>query len=49
MRQLNASLQKIQINCSMIERQGEPCLFLQQSDENAAVCRLKNEGTAIAE
>ncbi|MBF1996553.1 YejG family protein [Serratia symbiotica] len=49
MRQLNASLQEIQIDCAIVECEGEPCLFVQHSDESAAMCRLKNVGAAIAE
>lgn len=49
MQQLNLSLQEIQVDCSIVEWEGEPCLFIHQYDESAAMCRLKNVGAAIAE
>jgi hypothetical protein len=49
MQQLNQSLQEIQVNCAIVEWEGEPCLFVPHRDESAAMCRLKNVGAAIAE
>ena len=49
MQQLNLSLQEIQVDCAIVEWEGEPCLFVQRSDESATMCRLKNVGAAIAE
>ncbi|NIH16020.1 YejG family protein [Serratia symbiotica] len=49
MQQLNVSLQEIQIDRAIVECEGEPCLFVQRSDESAAMCRLKNVGAAISE
>ena len=33
MQQLNLSLQEIQVDCAIVEWEGEPCLFVQRSDE----------------
>ena len=41
MQQLNLSLQEIQVDCAIVEWEGEPCLFVQRSDESATMCRLK--------
>lgn len=49
MQQLNLSLQEIQVDCTIVEWEGEPCLFVYHGDESAAMCRLKNVGAAIAE
>ncbi|TQI81318.1 YejG-like protein [Serratia fonticola] len=49
MQQLNLSLQEIQVDCAVVEWEGEPCLFVHHCDESAAMCRLKNVGAAIAE
>lgn len=49
LRQLNQSLAEIQIDCAVLEWDGEPCLFLHRDDESTALCRLKNVGVAIAE
>ena len=49
MKRLNQSLQEMQVNCSVVELDGEPCLFVHLEDESAAMCRLKNFGVAIAE
>ncbi|MFC0225434.1 YejG family protein [Serratia aquatilis] len=49
MQQLNLSLQEIQVECAVVEWEGEPCLFVSHRDESAAICRLKNMGVAIAE
>ncbi|MDI8954396.1 hypothetical protein MJO10_32290, partial [Salmonella enterica subsp. enterica serovar Anatum] len=38
-----------QVPCSVLECEGEPCLFVNRQDEFAATCRLKNFGVAIAE
>ncbi|EQB6907683.1 hypothetical protein ACYSXW_002969, partial [Cronobacter sakazakii] len=37
------------VDCSVLECEGEPCLFVSHQDEFAATCRLKNFGVAIAE
>ncbi|KOC89355.1 YejG family protein [Winslowiella iniecta] len=49
MHMLKASLVDIQVECSVVEWQGEPCLFVHRDDESATNCRLKNQGVAIAE
>lgn len=49
MRQLKLSLQEIQVDCSIVEWEGEACLFVFHCDESATLCRLKNVGAAIAE
>ncbi|MDI5424820.1 hypothetical protein MJM99_32090, partial [Salmonella enterica subsp. enterica serovar Kentucky] len=42
-------LSDIEVPCSVLECEGEPCLFVNRQDEFAATCRLKNFGVAIAE
>ena len=37
------------VDSSVLECEGEPCLFVKSQDEFAATCRLKNFGVAIAE
>jgi hypothetical protein len=49
MQKMRAMLADIQVECTIVEWQGEPCLFVQRSDECAATVRLKNQGVAIAE
>ncbi|ORM80907.1 YejG family protein [Mixta gaviniae] len=49
MQKMRAMLADIQVDCTVVEWQGEPCLFVQRSDESAATVRLKNQGVAIAE
>ncbi|WP_431221738.1 YejG family protein [Serratia sp. L9] len=49
MQQLNQSLQEIQVDCAVVEWEGEPCMFVHRCDESATMCRLKNVGAAIAE
>ncbi|OON37068.1 hypothetical protein BTJ39_20945 [Izhakiella australiensis] len=49
MRHLQATLAEIQLVCSVLEWEGEPCLFVQRNDEHATTCRLKNYGVGIAE
>ncbi len=49
MRELAQSLMEIQVSCSVLECEGQPCLFLHRDDECTALCRLKNIGVAIAE
>lgn len=49
MDKLSQALSDIEIPCSVIECEGELCLFVSQQDEFAATCRLKNCGVAIAE
>ena len=39
----------IEVDSSVVECEGEPCLFVNRQDEFAATCRLKNFGVAIAE
>ncbi|MER2891136.1 hypothetical protein ABTY92_28840, partial [Escherichia coli] len=39
----------IEVDSSVLECEGEPCLFVKSQDEFAATCRLKNFGVAIAE
>ncbi|CAK9885411.1 MAG: putative protein YejG [Candidatus Erwinia impunctatus] len=43
------ALAQIQLNCVVLEWQGEPCLFVSRHDEFATTCRLKNFGVGIAE
>lgn len=49
MRKLSQALSDIEVDCSVLECEGEPCLFVNRQDEFAATCRLKNFGVAIAE
>ena len=49
MRELAHSLVEIQIACSVLECEGQPCLFFHRDDECTCLCRLKNIGVAIAE
>lgn len=49
METLSQALTDIEVNSSVLECEGEPCLFVSMQDEFAATCRLKNCGVAIAE
>ncbi len=49
MEELARSLVEIQVACSVVECEGQPCLFLHRNDECTSLCRLKNIGVAIAE
>lgn len=49
MYKLSQALSDIEVPCSVLECEGEPCLFVNRQDEFAATCRLKNFGVAIAE
>ena len=49
MHSLSQALTDISVDCSVLECEGEPCLFVKRQDEFAATCRLKNFGVAIAE
>ena len=49
MHSLSQALSDISVDCSVLECEGEPCLFVKSQDEFAATCRLKNFGVAIAE
>ncbi|MEI9624917.1 YejG family protein [Phytobacter diazotrophicus] len=49
MHKLSQALSDIAVDCSVVECEGEPCLFVNCQDEFAATCRLKNFGVAIAE
>nr|WP_276613480.1 YejG family protein [Escherichia fergusonii] len=49
MHKLSQALSDIKLSCSVLECEGEPCLFVNRQDEFAATCRLKNVGVAIAE
>lgn len=49
MQKLEATLVDIQLKCSIVEWEGEPCLFVHRADESATTCRLKNFGVGIAE
>ncbi|BDH45153.1 hypothetical protein TUM12370_11970 [Salmonella enterica subsp. enterica serovar Choleraesuis] len=46
---LSQALTDISVASSVLECEGEPCLFVECNDEFAATCRLKNVGVAIAE
>lgn len=49
MREMAHSLVDIHITCSVLECEGQPCLFLHRDDECSGLCRLKNMGVVIAE
>jgi hypothetical protein len=49
MQQMKMMLAEIEVNGSVVECEGEPCLFVRRCDESATTCRLKNQGVAIAE
>jgi len=49
MQKLSQALTDIELPSSVLECEGEPCLFVNMQDEFAATCRLKNFGVAIAE
>ncbi|MEG5995722.1 YejG family protein [Enterobacter ludwigii] len=49
MERLSEALTDIEVDSSVLECEGEPCLFVKSQDEFAATCRLKNFGVAIAE
>ncbi|MTD42610.1 hypothetical protein GIX45_29070 [Erwinia sp. CPCC 100877] len=49
MRNLSQALRDIDVESSILECEGEPCLFVRCQDEYATTCRLKNCGVAIAE
>jgi hypothetical protein len=49
MQKLSEALTDIEVSSSVLECEGEPCLFVNLQDEFAATCRLKNFGVAIAE
>ena len=49
METLSQALTDIEVSSSVLECEGEPCLFVNMQDEVAATCRLKNCGVAIAE
>lgn len=49
MEKLSQALSDIDVTSSVVECEGELCLFVSQQDELAATCRLKNCGVAIAE
>lgn len=46
---LSQALIDIEVDCSVLECEGRPCLFIKCRDECMATCRLKNFGVAIAE
>lgn len=46
---LRLTLAEIQVDSSVVEWEGEPCLFVGGNDEDATLCRLKNVGAAIAD
>ncbi len=41
MYKLSQALSDIEVPCSVLECEGEPCLFVNRQDEFAATCRLK--------
>ncbi|NIF22940.1 MULTISPECIES: hypothetical protein [Pantoea] len=49
LRQLQATLRDIQIECRVAECGGYPCLLVPCGDESTTNCCLKNQGVAIAE
>ncbi len=46
---IKEALADIQLDCAIVEWEGEPCLFVARHDECATTCRLKNFGVGIAE
>ncbi|WP_034942989.1 YejG family protein [Erwinia oleae] len=46
---IKEALAEIQLECCVVEWEGQPCLFVARHDEPAATCRLKNFGVCIAE
>ncbi|KFC96885.1 putative cytoplasmic protein [Leminorella grimontii ATCC 33999 = DSM 5078] len=49
MYKISLYLKGIDIENSVIEVSGEPCLFIRSQDEAVALCRLKSMGIAIAD
>lgn len=49
MRDLDLSLQEVQVASTIVALEGEPCLFVHADDESTVMCRLKNAGVVIAE
>ncbi len=49
MEKLRLTLAEIQVDSSVLEWEGEPCLFVEGCHEGATLCRLKNVGAAIAD
>ncbi|MFG1172007.1 YejG family protein [Erwiniaceae bacterium CAU 1747] len=49
MQNIKLALADIQLECSVLELEGEPCLFVHRQDECTTTCRLKNFGVGIAE
>ncbi|NHB91460.1 YejG family protein [Photorhabdus cinerea] len=49
MQKLQQSLADMQIESTVIEWEGQACLFVDSEDESAVMCRLKTLGAAIAE
>ncbi len=49
MQKIEAALAEIQLACTVVEWEGEPCLFVHRDDESATTCRLKSFGVGIAE
>lgn len=49
MQSIKLTLADIQLECAVLEWEGEPCLFVHRQDECTTTCRLKNFGVGIAE
>ncbi len=49
MQTIRLALAEIQLDCLVLEWEGEPCLFVHRQDEYTTTCRLKNYGVGIAE
>lgn len=49
MQKIKLTLADMQLECSVLELEGEPCLFVLRRDECTTTCRLKNFGVGIAE
>ena len=49
MQSIQQALAGIELECAVIEWEGEPCLFVCRQDESTTTCRLKNFGVGIAE
>ncbi|MEJ4044902.1 YejG family protein [Erwinia sp. SLM-02] len=49
MQNIKLALADMQLDCAVLELEGEPCLFVHRQDECTTTCRLKNFGVGIAE
>lgn len=49
MQMIKEALADIQLDCAVLEWEGQPCLFVARHDESTTTCHLKNFGVGIAE